>query len=90
MIALDPKRSATIIGPEAFLDQTTMQEVAKRTACDIAMANQEACASARIIYVLCGTDTEAIENLNLFGQLIYEAILSVSYTHLTLPTNREV
>ena len=41
------------------------------------MANQEACASARIIYVLCRTDVDAIENLNFFGKLIYEAMLSM-------------
>ena len=29
MIALDPKRSATIIGPQAFDDDATMREVAR-------------------------------------------------------------
>jgi hypothetical protein len=77
MIALDPKRSATIIGPEAFVDQSTMEEVAKRAACDIAMANQEACASARVIYVLCGTDADAIEQLNRFGEMIYAAMIAM-------------
>lgn len=77
MIALDPKRSATIIGPEAFVDQSTMEEVAKRAACDIAMANQEACASARVIYVLCGTDADAIEQLNRFGEMIYSAMIAM-------------
>ena len=77
MIALDPKRSATIIGPEAFADEATMEEVAKRAACDIAMANQEACASARVIYVLCGTDPEAIEKLNRLGELIYQAMMNM-------------
>ncbi len=77
MIALDPKRSATIIGPEAFADAATIQEVAKRTACDIGMANQEACASARIIYVLCGTDAQAIAQLNAFGETVYQALLQL-------------
>ncbi len=78
MIGLDPKRSVTIIGPEAFADEATLLEVAKRTACDIAMANQEACASARVIYVLNGSDRPAIERLNHFGQLIYDAMLAMS------------
>ncbi|MFK7977942.1 MAG: acyl-CoA reductase [Halioglobus sp.] len=77
MIALDPKRSATIIGPEAFADEDTLNEVAARTACDIGMANQEACASARVVYVLCGTDGEAIEKLNDFGQRVYSALLAL-------------
>lgn len=77
MIALDPKRSATIIGPEAFADEETMREVAARTACDIGMANQEACASARVIYVLCGTDATAISTLNAFGEMVYQAMLAL-------------
>ncbi len=77
MIGLDPKRSATIIGPEAFVDNATMEEVAKRAACDIAMANQEACASARVIYVLCGTDGDAIDQLNRFGEMIYSAMMAM-------------
>ena len=77
MIALDPKRSVTIIGPEAFSDQASMEEVAKRAACDIAMANQEACASARVIYVLCGTDATAIDQLSLFGEMIYAAMIAM-------------
>ena len=47
-VALDPKRSATIIGPEAFESEATLDEVALRAACDIGVANQEACASARV------------------------------------------
>lgn len=77
MIGLDPKRSATIIGPEAFVEDATMEEVAKRAACDIAMANQEACASARVIYVLCGTDGDAIDQLNRFGEMIYRAMMAM-------------
>ena len=78
MIGLDPKRSVTIIGPEAFADEATLLEVAKRAACDIAMANQEACASARVIYVLNGSGTTAVEALNHFGQLIYDEMLAMS------------
>lgn len=77
MIGLDPKRSVTIIGAEAFVDEPTMAEVAARAACDIGIANQEACASARVIYVLCGTDAAAIEQLNRFGQMIYDALMAM-------------
>ncbi len=54
LIALDPKRSATIIGAEAFTDEATMREVAQRAAIDIGVANQEGCANARVIYALVG------------------------------------
>lgn len=77
MIGLDPKRSATIIGPEAFADDETMAHVALRTACDIGMANQEACASARVIYALCGTDEASIAKLNRFGEMIYDQLMGL-------------
>ena len=73
LIALDPKRSATIIGHEAFDDEATMREVARRAAVDIGVANQEGCANARVIYVLSGTDADGLEKANRLGELIYES-----------------
>lgn len=82
MISLDPKRSATIIGPEAFESEETLDEVAVRAACDIGVANQEACASARVIYVLCGTDAQGIERANRLGERVYEKLISLP-DHIT-------
>lgn len=80
LISLDPKRSATIIGPEAFESEEVLEEVAMRTACDIGMANQEGCACARVVYVLCGTDTQGIDNINRLGQLIYRKLQELPTT----------
>lgn len=77
LISLDPKRSATIIGPEAFASEETLHDVASRTACDIGVANQEACASARVIYVLCGTDEAGLDNINRLGELVYKKLLGL-------------
>jgi hypothetical protein len=77
LISLDPKRSATIIGPEAFASDETLDEVAVRAACDIGMANQEGCACARVIYVLCGSDAQGIELANRLGERIYEKLLAL-------------
>ena len=77
LIALDPKRSATIIGPEAFESEETLREVAARAACDIGIANQEGCACARVIYVLCGTDADGLARINRLGERIYEALLAL-------------
>ncbi|NRA02074.1 MAG: long-chain-fatty-acyl-CoA reductase [Myxococcales bacterium] len=85
LIALDPKRSATIIGEEAFSSEATLDEVAIRAACDIGVANQEACASARVIYVLSGTDPEGIEKANRLGERIYEKLLALPETISTRP-----
>jgi acyl-CoA reductase LuxC len=77
LIALDPKRSATIIGAEAFADESTMREVAQRAAVDIGVANQEGCANARVIYVLSGTDGPGIANANRLGEMIYQELTSL-------------
>ena len=77
LISLDPKRSATIIGPEAFASEENLHDVAARAACDIGVANQEACASARVIYVLCGTDAEGLANINRLGELVYQKLMQL-------------
>jgi hypothetical protein len=74
LIALDPKRSATIIGPEAFASDDTMREVAMRAACDVGAGNQEGCVNARVIYVLSGTDPKGLDNANRLGELIYQSM----------------
>jgi hypothetical protein len=92
LIALDPKRSATIIGAEAFDDEATMAEVARRAAIDIGVANQEGCANARVIYVLTGTDADGLAKANRFGELIYRELVSLPAVISTPPRypNREL
>jgi hypothetical protein len=77
LISLDPKRSATIIGPEAFASDEILDEVALRAATDIGIANQEGCTCARVIYVLCGSDAQGIEAANRLGERIYEKLVSL-------------
>jgi hypothetical protein len=85
MIALDPKRSASIVGPEAFDSDASMRDVAQRIACDVGTLNQEACANARVVYVLSGTDSDGVAKLNRLGQLTYEAILRLPEAFSTKP-----
>ena len=74
LIAMDPKLSSTIIGPEAFVDAATMASVAERLALDIGVYNQEGCLNARVVYALTGSDPVGVETANRFGRLVYEAI----------------
>jgi hypothetical protein len=92
LIALDPKRSATIIGAEAFADEATMRDVARRAATDIGVANQEGCANARVIYVLSGTDADGLAKANRLGELIYRELVSLPAVVSTPPLypNREL
>jgi len=85
LISLDPKRSGTIIGSEAFESEATMHDVAERLACDIGVANQEACASARVVYVLSGTDAQGITNINRLGELVYEKLMGMPNYITTKP-----
>ncbi|OCB39773.1 long-chain-fatty-acyl-CoA reductase [Mycobacterium malmoense] len=85
LIALDPKRSATIIGREAFDSEPVMREVARRAATDIGVANQEGCANARVIYVLSGTDAAGLANANRLGELIYAELLALPSVVSTPP-----
>jgi hypothetical protein len=85
LIALDPKRSASIVGPEAFASDEVMADVARRIACDVGTQNQEGCACARVVYVLSGTDPAGIERLNRLGRLVYDALLRLPEGFSTRP-----
>ena len=77
LISLDPKRSATVIGPEAFDSDEATDEVAARAAADIGMMNQNACSSARVVYVLSGSDEDGVERCNELGEKIYAKMLAL-------------
>jgi hypothetical protein len=77
LISLDPKRSASVIGREAFESEESMRDAAQRVACDIGAENQAGCVNARLVYVASGTDDVGLENLNKLGQYAYEALVSL-------------
>jgi hypothetical protein len=74
LITQDPKLSGTIIGKEAFSDEPTVRQVARRLALDIGAANQEGCVSARVVYVESGTDAVGLERLNELGEHTFDAL----------------
>jgi Acyl-CoA reductase (LuxC) len=89
LISLDPKRSVSIIGPEALRDENTQREVANRLATDIGANNQGGCVSARVIYVLSGTDEKGIAALNEFGRRVYDALLALPGTISSKPRSMD-
>jgi hypothetical protein len=80
LISLDPKRSASIIGREAFDSEAAMQEAAVRLATDIGVLNQKGCVCARVAYVQSGTDDSGVERLEAFGRLVHDALLRLPNT----------
>jgi hypothetical protein len=87
LVAMDPKLSSSIIGREAFVDEATMRGVAARLAIDVGYLNQQACASARVVYIQTGTDAAGIAQANRFGRLLYNAILALP-PHASGPASR--
>lgn len=84
LITLDPKHSATIIGPEAFADEATLDAVAARLALDVGVLNQEGCVNARVVYVQSGTDADGIAKANELGRRTFAALQALP-EHLSTP-----
>jgi hypothetical protein len=85
LISLDPKRSVSIVGKEAFESEEMMRTAAQRLATDIGAMNQVACVNSRTSYLMSGTDDAGLEKLNKFGQYVYEAMLQLPATISTKP-----
>ena len=77
LISLDPKRSISVVGPEAFQSDATENDVALRLATDVGAINQEGCVNARVIYVLSGTDDKGLANLNRLAEKTYAAMMTL-------------
>lgn len=80
LITLDPKLSGTIIGKEAFEDDATLASVARRLALDVGAQNQEACVSARVVYVQSGTDAAGLARCEALARLAFEALQTLPDT----------
>jgi Acyl-CoA reductase (LuxC) len=51
VITYDPKVSISLVGSEAFCDDATLTEVARRAAADVAKMNQDGCACSRFQFI---------------------------------------
>ena len=85
LMSLDPKRSASIVGADGLKTEALIDEAGKRIAADVGAGNQTACASCRVVYVMCGTDDDGIEKLKKLGQATYGAMLKLPRDLSTKP-----
>ncbi|MDB5974505.1 MAG: long-chain-fatty-acyl-CoA reductase [Nevskia sp.] len=85
LISLDPKRSVSIVGAEAFDSEASMRDVGRRLATDIGAINQEGCVNARVIYVLSGSDEAGLSRLDRLAHYTYEAMMALPPTVSTAP-----
>ena len=51
LVALDPKVSVSLLGPEVLTDAEVGAEAARRLALDVGLMNQEGCVSSRVAYL---------------------------------------
>ena len=84
LIALDPKTSISIVGPEVLDGESQMKEAAGRLAIDIGGANQMGCASSRVVYVHMGSHPDGVERVIELGRLVYQAIMDLPPTFSTV------
>lgn len=85
LVSLDPKRSISIVGREAFDSEERLDDAAVRIAADVGAHNQEVCASARVVYVQTGTDEAGVEKLIDLGQRVYDKLLTLPERISTAP-----
>ena len=87
LITLDPKRSATIIGPGAFADDETLRAVGQRLAADVGAWNQLACCAARVVFAVSGTNPEGLKRLEALAAYAYDAMLRLP-AHISTAARR--
>jgi hypothetical protein len=85
LVSFDPKRSASVIGPEAFADDAALADAAARLAVDVGALNQAACSNARTVFVVCGTDDAGLDRLRELGRRTYETLLRLPESVSTRP-----
>lgn len=85
LIALDPKTSISIVGPEALDGEEQMKEAAGRLAIDIGGANQMGCSSSRVVYALTGSHPDGVERVIELGRRVYEAIMDLPSPFSSMP-----
>lgn len=85
LISLDPKRSVSIVGKEAFESEEMMRTAALRLATDIGVVNQTGCVCSRVSYIMTGTDDDGVAKLNTFGQYVYDAMMALPASISTKP-----
>ncbi|MEU6115269.1 cytochrome P450 [Streptomyces sp. NPDC047117] len=74
LISLDPKLSATVIGPEAFADSAAMARTARLAAVDVGALNQLGCFNARVIYAVTGRDEAGLRRAGEWAELLHQEV----------------
>ncbi|WP_199896910.1 cytochrome P450 [Streptomyces niger] len=74
LLSLDPKLSATVIGPEAFASPDAMARTARLAAVDVGALNQLGCFNARVIYAVTGRDEAGLRRAGEWAELLHQEV----------------
>jgi hypothetical protein len=74
LIALDPKRSMSLLGADALDGGQGTLQAANRLGRDVGMYNQEGCVNARVAYVATAGVADPQRQLRVLGEAVYRAI----------------
>jgi hypothetical protein len=85
LIPNNPKVSIAIVGREALADERARREAAIGVALMAGRLNQSGCSNARLVYVECGDDEDALERLERLGHAIHEAFAELPEIESTTP-----
>jgi Acyl-CoA reductase (LuxC) len=74
LVALDPKRSMSLLGARALDGDAGTREAAYLLSRDLGLYNQVGCVNARVAYVETEGVTDPQRQLRLLGQAVYESL----------------
>jgi hypothetical protein len=77
LLALDPKLSLAVLGPEVLIDPAVGAEAARRLAKDVGLMNQEGCVNARAAYVDVSACADSDAAVREFAAAVYAALQSL-------------
>jgi hypothetical protein len=83
LIALDPKISISLLGPEVLQDPAVGAEAARRLAIDVGMMNQEACVNARVAYVDVSAAIDPEGAVRAFAAAVFAALQALPEAYST-------
>jgi hypothetical protein len=81
LIALDPKLSLSLLGPEVLTDPALGAEAARRLAMDVGLMNQEGCVNSRVAYVDVSECTDPDSVVRGFATAVYDALQALPETY---------
>lgn len=85
LISLDPKFSGSVIDGRAILSSEGLHDAALRLAVDVGGGNQEACSSARVVYLLTRDCEDGADLATRFAQRVYDEMVGLPAALSTPP-----